>query len=106
MKKDQAAGADATLGLTAAANATLPLAATANTMPARTTPATPARTKLAFRVSGARVGDSVRPASDAPAIAAAPRFGLRVHRTIAAIAPCKTSAIAAEDYATADEDYT
>lgn len=105
MKKDQAAGADATLGLTAAANATLPLAATANTMPARTT-ATPARTKLAFRVSGARVGDSVRPASDAPAIAAAPRFGLRVHRTIAAIAPCKTSAIAAEDYATADEDYT
>ncbi|GEM_PF-4465691 len=66
----------------------------------------PGRTKLSFRVSGARVGESVRPASDVPAIAAAPRFGLRVHRTIPAIAPCKASMIAPEDYATADEDYT
>lgn len=59
--------------------------------------------KLTLRVSGARVGDGVRPASDAPAIVVpkAPRFGLRVHTTIA-VKPA--AVIAREDYATA-EDY-
>jgi hypothetical protein len=64
--------------------------------------------KLTFRVSGSRVGDAVRPASDAPAIDAPiavattkPRFGLRVHSTIV-VKPA--AIIAPEDYATA-EDY-
>jgi hypothetical protein len=64
--------------------------------------------KLTLKVSGARVGDGVRPASDAPAIVVpkAQRFGLRVHQTInvASVVAKPAAIIAREDYATA-EDY-
>lgn len=59
--------------------------------------------KLMLKVSGARVGDDVRPVADAPAIvvAKAPRFGLRAHQAIV-VKPA--APIAREDYATL-EDY-
>lgn len=73
------------------------------TVPATSVTTSSPRAKLSFKVSGARVGDSVRPASDAPAIATTPRFGLRVHRTIAPRVTTPATVIAREDYATADD---
>ncbi|MFN0252340.1 MAG: hypothetical protein ACKV2T_36025 [Kofleriaceae bacterium] len=67
--------------------------------------------KLTFRVSGARAGDDVRPASEivvdvvesvAPR---ASRFGLRPRAPFVAPAPKPAVALTADDYATL-EDYT
>jgi hypothetical protein len=67
--------------------------------------------KLTLRVSGARVGDAVRPESEIvvdgvePIAPRAPRFGLRPRVPFVAPAPKAAVALTADDYATL-EDYT